>query len=191
MDSLFLAYNDECGSARANYIRKQLLGTGRYQVEGFSPFTTWSKTNSGPSVERIQNSIRDELGRSIATLVLIGSDSAANHWIRYAIEQRYTTKKPMLGFYINDLTDERGKKCIADVNPLERFAVLEHGKKVYLSERYNSYEWSGLSGGKFETWLELARQKAASPRPQARKVSVMPRSIAVSESVPELDTMEM
>ncbi|MDA0823604.1 MAG: TIR domain-containing protein [Proteobacteria bacterium] len=191
MDTLFLAYNDECDSARANHVRKQLLSSGRYQVDGYSPFTTWSKTHSGPSVEQIENAIQDGLARSIATLVLIGSDSAANRWIRYAIEQSYTAKKPMLGLYINDLADERGKNCIADVNPLERFAVLEQGKKIYLSERYDSYAWSDLGDGKFETWLELARQKAALAHPQARKISVMPRCIAVSESVPELETMDM
>ncbi|MFT4560922.1 MAG: hypothetical protein ACI9BW_000660 [Gammaproteobacteria bacterium] len=189
MDTLFLAYNDECDSARANHVRKQVLGSGRYKVEGYSPFTTWSKTNSGSSIEQIENSIQDGLKRSIATLVLIGPDSAANRWIRYAIEQSYTAKNPMLGLYINDLPDERGKKSIADVNPFERFAVLDHGKKVYLSERYDSYEWSDLGDGKFETWLELARQKSTMPPP--RKVSVMPRNIVLSEPAPELDTMEM
>jgi hypothetical protein len=191
MDTLFLAYNDECDSARANHVRKQLLGSERYQVEGYSPFTTWSKTNSGPSVEQIENTIRDGLASSIATLVLIGPDSAANRWIRYAIEQSYTAKKPMLGLFVNDLADERGKNCIADVNPLERFAVLEQGKKVYLSDRYPSYAWSDLGDGKFETWLELACQVAALAQPQARNISVMPRRITVSESVPELETMEM
>ncbi len=34
MDPLFLAFNDECDSARVNHIRKQLLASGRYQAAG-------------------------------------------------------------------------------------------------------------------------------------------------------------
>jgi len=63
-------------------------------------------------------------------LVLIGPDAATNPWIRYAIELSYTKKNPMIALYINELPDERGDSAEADLNPLERFAVMELGKKV-------------------------------------------------------------
>ncbi len=157
MESLFLAYNDECDSARVNHIRKQLLATERYRVEGYMPFTTWSKTKLGCSSDEIQRMIEEGVARASATLIMIGPDAAANTWIRYAIERSYTLNKPMLALYINALPDERGCPAEADINPLERFAVLEHGHKVYLDERYRSYTWNGMEDGQFELWLELAK----------------------------------
>ena len=71
METLYLAYNDECDSARANIVRKQLLGTGRYSVEGYMPFTTWSKTKFGCSTDEIKRNIEEWLLRCCATLVLI------------------------------------------------------------------------------------------------------------------------
>ena len=54
MDSLYLAYNDECDSARVNDVRKQLLGTGRFLAEGYMPFTAWSETKHGCSNDEIK-----------------------------------------------------------------------------------------------------------------------------------------
>ena len=190
MESLYIAYNDECDSARANHVRKQLLATKRYLVEGYMPFTTWSKTKLGTSVEQIRSSIDEGLERSQATLILIGPDAAANPWIRYAIERTYNAQKPMLALFINELKDEHGESDTADINPLERFAVLERGKKVYLSERYATYAWSDLGTGEFEAWLELARQKSVTTPETTQNSLVMPNKV-VSEPVPELDTMEM
>jgi hypothetical protein len=190
MESLYIAYNDVCDSARANHVRKQLLASKRYLIEGYMPFTTWSKTKLGTSTEQIKSSIEEGLERSAATLVLVGPDSAANPWIRYAIERTYNAQKPMLALFINKLKDEHGNTDTADVNPLERFAVLERGKKVYLSERYAAYGWSDLSSGEFEAWLELARQKSATKVVPAQHSLAMPNKL-VSDSVPELDTTEM
>ena len=144
----------------------------------------------GSSVEQIRTSIDEGLDRSSATLILIGPDAAANPWIRYAIERTYNAQKPMLGLFINELKDEHGKSDTSDLNPLERFAVLEQGKKVYLSERYATYVWADLGSGEFEAWLELARQKSATKLEAPHNSLVMPNKV-VSAEVPELDAMEM
>jgi hypothetical protein len=168
MESLFLAYNDECDAARVNCVRKQLLATGRYLAEGYMPFTTWSKTKLGCSSEEIQRTIEKGLEHASAALILIGPDAAANPWIRYVIERSYASKKPMLGLFINDLPDERGKSAQADLNPLERFAVLERGKKIYLSDRYRTYTWSDPADGQFDMWLELAKHECLDEKPASQ-----------------------
>lgn len=176
MESLYLAYNDECDSARVNAIRKQLLGTGRFLAEGYMPFTTWSKTKLGCSTDEIKRNIEEGLERSVATLILIGPDAATNPWIRYAIELSYTKKKPMIAVYINEIADERGDSADADLNPLERFAVMERGKKIYLSDRYATHTWSDVDDGEFDQWLDEAKS-AAKPR------SRMPTNKIVDEAV--------
>ena len=194
MESLFLAYNDECDSARVNHVRKQLLATGRYQAEGYMPFTTWSKTKLGCSTEEIKRTIEDGVERSSATLILIGPDSATNPWVRYAIERSHSAKKPMFAIYINELPDERGKTAAPDLNPLERFAVMERGKKVYLSDRYRTYTWSDLNDGQFEMWLELAKRECGEPKSRSRVKSprgtaAKPLSNGHTTTISELDTV--
>ena len=125
MDSLYIAYNDECDSTRANHVRKQLLGSKRYLVEGYMPFTTWSKTKLGTSTEQIKTSIEEGFERSDATLVLIGPDAATNPWIRYAIELTYNAQKPMLAMFINELKDEHGITNECDEAPCAGINIAE------------------------------------------------------------------
>ena len=99
-------------------------------------------------------------------MVLIGPDAATNPWIRYAIEISYTKKNPMIALYINELPDERGDSAEADLNPLERFAVMELGKKVYLSDRYATNTWSDLADGEFDRWLDEAKNAMAPRKPR-------------------------
>ena len=114
METVYLAYNDECDSARVNSVREQLLGTGRNLIEGYMPFTTWSKTNPGCSIEEINRNFDEGLVRCCATLIMIGPDAAANPWIRYAIERSYKIEIPMIAIYINQLPDEQGESTEAD-----------------------------------------------------------------------------
>lgn len=192
MESLFLAYNDECDSARVNHIRKQLLGTGRFLTEGYLPFTTWSKTKLGASTEEIKRTIEEALERCSATLVLIGPDAAANPWIRYAIERTHSKKKPMLALTINDIPDERGHTADADLNPFERFAVMEQGRKIYLSDRYHTYGWSDLDDGQFEMWLELAKRECEERSAAGRANTTTSRLATTGQhaAAPELDTID-
>jgi hypothetical protein len=180
METLYVAYNDECDSARVNSVRKQLLGTGRYLIEGYMPFTTWSKTKLGCSTDEIKRNIEDGLVRCCATLILIGPDAAANPWIRYAIERSYKIEIPMIALYINQLPDERGESAEADLNPLERFAVMERGKKIYLSDRHSTYTWSGVTDGKFERWLDQARYSRARPAPGRSSEAAVRAAAAIS-----------
>jgi Thoeris protein ThsB, TIR-like domain len=191
MESLFLAYNDECDSARVNHIRKQLIGTGRYRAEGYLPYTTWSKIEHGCSIDEIKRSIEEGVARAGATLILIGSEAATNPWIRYAIERSYSHKKPMIALYINELPNERGDASEADLNPLARFAVLEQGRKVYLSDRYRSYTWSDIDDGQFDLWLELARCECAERASPSRAQAGRGTTAAPTTGRRDLDTIDL
>ena len=41
--------------------------------------------------------------------------------------------------------------------------MMEGGSKIYLSDRHSTYTWSGVTGGKFDRWLEQARYARAHP----------------------------
>ncbi|MEM7467810.1 MAG: TIR domain-containing protein [Pseudomonadota bacterium] len=161
METIFVTFNDETDSARANHVRKQLLSTERYLVAGYSPYTTWAKTKSGDSLENLRASFDRELKSASTSIVMVGEDSATNPWIRYAIERCYVLSKPLFALDISAIPDELGKACTADLNPLERFAVLEHGKKVYLSDRYESHVWRADFLECLGVYLQRARASAA------------------------------
>ena len=60
METIFIAFNDETDSARANHVRKQLLASERFRVAGYSPYTTWAKCKSGDSLENLRDILREE-----------------------------------------------------------------------------------------------------------------------------------
>ncbi len=158
---VFLTFNDARDTARANRVRKILLSSGQYSVSGYWPYTAWSEPPHNKAREQIAASIDQELTPAEVVLVLIGADTAANEWVRYVIHAAHAAGKAMLGIYVNGIADERGQTTDADlVNPFERFAVLEGGRKVRLSERYRTYTWDDDSGERmlpaFAAWVAAA-----------------------------------
>ncbi|NNM00453.1 MAG: hypothetical protein HKO62_06855 [Gammaproteobacteria bacterium] len=158
---VFLTFNDVHDNARANRVRKVLLASGQYSVSGFWPYTAWSQPPHNKGREQIAAQIDQELTPAAIVLVLIGADTAANEWVRYVIHAAHAAGKPMFGIYVNGIADERGQTTDADlVNPFERFAVLEAGRKVRLSERYRTYTWNdGDDAGMlpaFAAWVAAA-----------------------------------
>ena len=161
METLFIAYNDETDSTRANHVRKQLLASGRFLVEGYSPFTSWAKTRNGSSLQDLKAEFDKQLASTSVTLVLVGEDAATNPWIRYAIEQSYVNDKALFVLDISHIPDEHGDTCTADINPLERFAVLEGGQKLYLHDRYPSYTWQESFVDYVDDYISIAKSSAA------------------------------
>jgi hypothetical protein len=141
VEILFVAFNDETDSTRVNHVRRQLLASERFLVEGYSPFTSWAKTRSGSSLQDLKADFDTQLHAASVATICIGPDCAANPWVRYTIEQCYVHGKPLFTLDISQLPNEYGKLCQPDINPLERFAVEENGQRVYLNTRYPSYTW--------------------------------------------------
>ena len=67
----------------------------------------------------------------------------------------------------------------ADLNRLERLAVMKGGSKIYLSDRHSTYTLSGVTDGKFDRWLERARYARAHPAPRQPSKSVALAAAAI------------
>ena len=161
METLFVAFNDESDSARTNRVRKQLLESGKYLVSGYSPYTTWAKSRSGDSISELRADFDRDFKSARCVIVMLGEECATNPWIRYAIERSYVLEKAMFALDISMIADENDKVCSPDINPLERFAVLENGEKIYLSERYHTHLWHEELLTALPDWLRQADQNAA------------------------------
>lgn len=161
METLFIAYNDETDSTRANHVRKQLLATERFLVEGYCPYTSLSKTRHGAGIQDLKQQFDKQLAASVAAVLLLGEDCATNPWIRYAIEQCYVHDMPFFGLDISMIPDEYGHTSKPDINPLERFAVLEGGQKIYLDCRYRTYQWKPTFDDSITDYLIAAKNNAA------------------------------
>ncbi|MGR8946812.1 MAG: TIR domain-containing protein [Gammaproteobacteria bacterium] len=160
METVFIAFNDETDSARANHVRKQLLASEQFRVAGYSPYTTWAKCKSGDSLENLRVDFDKSMESAGYTMILLGEDCATNPWIRYAIERSYVLGKPLFALDISMIEDETGKTCAPDINPLERFAVLEQNVKTYLSDRYSTYRWAPDLLDHLDNYLDKARSDA-------------------------------
>ena len=161
METIFIAFNDETDSVRAKHVRTQLLASDQYLVNGYAPYTTWAKSRSGDSINELRADFDEEIKSAAYVIVMVGEDCAANPWIRYAIERSYVLEKPLFALDISNIADENGDTCVPDLNPLERFAVLERGKKIYLSERYATYQWDEDLLEALPNCLAIARSNAA------------------------------
>ena len=69
-------------------------------------------------------------------------------------------KKPLFALDISMIADETGNSSSPDINPLERFAVLEQNVKVYLSDRYSTYRWTPDFLKHIDNYLDQARANA-------------------------------
>ena len=134
METVFIAYNDETDSTRANHVRKQLLASGTYLVEGYSPFTSWSKTRNGSSLQDLKTEFDKQLACASVAVILVGENSATNPWIRYAIEQSYVNDKALFVLDISQIPDEHGETCTPDINPLERFRGIRSRTKIIFAQ---------------------------------------------------------
>ncbi|MCP5143557.1 MAG: TIR domain-containing protein [Gammaproteobacteria bacterium] len=151
---IYLSFDDANDSARANRVRRYLLGQG-YEVSRFHQCSNWERSRGQRPDYVFGGELESELKTCQAVLVLIGGDTAANRWVRHAIGVAHDMRLPMMGLYVDQLPDERGNSCERDINPFDRFAFLDGGRKVRLSERCRTLDWqAACDSDGLDTWLQ-------------------------------------
>lgn len=108
-------------------------------VEGNSPVSDndWEEVKKKGD-KAIQEWIDGQLkGRSV-TIVLIGEKTAGRKWIDYEIEKSWNDGKGLVGIYIHNLKDSKGKQSNKGKNPFSSFTVGKDKKK--LSDIIKAYD---------------------------------------------------
>ena len=115
--------------------------------EGFDDKARWeAASREGP--DAVHRLIDDALKGTSATVVLIGEHTAEREYVDYAIERSIERQNGIVGFFIDELTDENGVPGARGPVPyeVETAGKLEAGG-------YQSHPWNRSD---FADWVEQA-----------------------------------
>jgi hypothetical protein len=141
---VFFSFHYEYDLWRVNVARHDTANEG-IAAAGFRDDSLWTKAEREGDAA-IQRLIDEALRKTSVTVVLIGSRTADNKYVHYAIEKSVERRNGLLGIRIHDIKDNSG---LTDVRGLAPGALLTAEAPVY------DYEY-----GKLGDWVETAYKKA-------------------------------
>lgn len=62
-------------------------------------------------------------------MVLIGSQTASRHWVKYEIQRAYELNKGIVGVYIHEMEDRYGSQSTKGVNPFDKIKTYNGTQK--------------------------------------------------------------
>ena len=151
----FFSFQYNRDAWRAAQVRNMRL------VDGNSPVSDndWESITRGGDAA-IRSWIDGQMRGRSCVIVLIGSRTAGQKWIKYEIEKAWTDRKGLLGVYIHKLKNQRGRTATRGRNPFEDFTVgnrkLSNIVKAYGLRYSNSRSLYAHIGENLADWVEEA-----------------------------------
>lgn len=158
---MFFSFHYERDVWRSSVVRNSWMTKPDRESAGFFDASIWeeAKTKGKAAVEAL---IEDALIGTSVTAVLIGEETASREYVLHEIKRSYG-KKGLLGIYIHNIEDTRGRKSAKGGNPFDRLSVARGGRDVRLSELFLTYDWVNDDGyANLGRWVESAYQAANS-----------------------------
>jgi MTH538 TIR-like domain (DUF1863) len=121
----------------------------------------WEQVERGGD-KAIQAWIDEQMKGTSCAVVLIGSQTAGRHWVKYEIESAWNAGKGALGVCIHNLTDRDGKQATKGANPFDQFSLKLSGAKLStVAQAYNppysdSQDVYNYIKKNLEAWVEEA-----------------------------------
>jgi hypothetical protein len=141
---VFFSFHYQNDVWRASIVRNAHVIDGT-AAAGFQDASLWEEAKKKGDAA-IQRMIDAALANTTVTAVLIGAETANREWVDYEIKKSIERGNGLLGIYIDQIKDQRGKTSARGVVP-----------KVLLDAKAPVYEWNG---SKFGDWVEAAAKKA-------------------------------
>jgi len=141
---------------RAEIVRGSWTGTLDCEAEGFWEPYVWREAKSRGDAA-VRSLIDQALESTTVTVVLIGRKAANSPWVRYEIEKTLQLNHGLVGVYIHDIADSTGARDTRGSHPFDLFHFMEEGRRVSISEWYNTYDWIQDRGQEnIDNWIERA-----------------------------------
>ena len=154
---VFFSFHYDRDISRANVVKNSWVTK---DAAGFWDASLWEEAKKEGD-DAIKKMINDGLKGASVTAVLIGAKTSSREWVLYEIKRSYVEGKGLLGIYIHNIKDLQGKKDAKGPNPFGKLYVTENDEKVYLSEKYKTYDWVLDDGYEnLGEWVEAAAKAA-------------------------------
>lgn len=109
----------------------------------------------------IEKWIEDQLRGTSVTVVLYGAETYERPWVRHEVKRSYQLGKGLLAIDIHSVRDPQKGADVQGKNPLGYWSITKNGRKTYLSELYENYDWVRDNGYEnLPHWIEAAAKAA-------------------------------
>ena len=155
----FFSFHYKQDNWRASQIRNSWVTQDR-KAAGFFDSAKWEEVKKKDDSD-IKKWIDEQLSGTSVTVVLIGEKTAGRKWVKYEIKSSYRKGNGLLGIYVHNKKDKDGNTSRKGGNPFSDLYITEDGKKIYLSELYETYDWVNDDGyNNMGDWIEKAASNA-------------------------------
>lgn len=163
---VFFSFHYERDAVRAGQVRNSnVIKNKSIETSDFIDAAKWEEIKRGGDVA-IKRWIKDQLNGTSVTVVLIGSQTVDHNgtvrpWIKYEIDESLKKRNGLLGIYIHKCPLFDGSTDTKGENPFDKLYFDRNGRKEYLSEIYQTYDWINYDGyNNLGDWIEAAAKKA-------------------------------
>ncbi|PQJ84494.1 TIR domain-containing protein [Aliivibrio sifiae] len=151
----FFSFRYQKDNWRASIVRNSWLTQDR-KASGFFDSADWEEVKKKTDSE-IEKWIDSQLKGTSVTVILIGSDTAGKKWIDYEITSSHSKGNGIIGIYVHNIKDNKGKTTTRGKNPFDNWTFKKAGSVV----TYPVYEWVADDGYKnLGDWIEDAAKTA-------------------------------
>lgn len=158
---VFFSFHYERDAWRAGQVRNSnVISDKSIETSDFIDSAKWEEVKRGGD-ESIKKWIADQLNGTSVTVVLIGAKTSERKWIKYEIDESLKKGNGLLGIRIHNIKDQNQQTDAMGKNPFENLYFDRDGRKVYLSEIYQTYDWVNDNGREnLGNWIEKAVKDA-------------------------------
>ena len=157
---VYFSFDYDRDVSRANVVRNSWVTKPDRQSAGFFDAAEREKVKKG-GYTAIKRWIDEQLIGTTVTVVLIGARTAASYWVKYEIKESFKRDNGILGIYINNIANLKGRPDFKGRNPLDIIKVPERMKTSFsrmipLSRIYPTYNWIDDNGYEnMGNWIEI------------------------------------
>jgi len=153
---VFFSFDYERDKWRAGQVRNSWVTKPDGQTAGFWDAAAWEKLKKKGDVA-VKRWIDNQLLGTSVTVVLVGARTATRKWVKYEIKRSIEAKKGLLGIWIHNVKDQRGRRDVKGDNPLDQFYVLRAERQIRASSLYQTHDWVYGDGYQnLNRWVEEA-----------------------------------
>ncbi|ODS42193.1 MAG: TIR-like domain-containing protein [Candidatus Altiarchaeales archaeon IMC4] len=158
---VFFSFHYERDAWRAGQVRNSnVIKNNSIETSDFIDSAKWEEIKRGGD-DAIKRWIANQLNGTSVTVILIGAKTSERKWIKYEIDESLKKGNGLLGVRIHNIKDQNQQTDTMGTNPFDNLYFDRDGRKVYLSEIYQTYDWVNDNGrDNLGNWIEKSAKDA-------------------------------